>query len=47
MGDDAEHAGECLGPRGVDGDDARMRMGTAQNLAVHHALDFKIDSVFE
>ncbi len=47
MGYDADHAGKCLGPAGVDPDDPRVRVRTAKDLAMRHVLHGQIDAVFE
>ena len=47
MGDYAYHTWKRFRLAGVDSNDAGMRMGTSQDLAVHHSLYFHVDGVLE
>jgi hypothetical protein len=41
-GDDAANAGQFLGPRSVDADDARVRIAAAQGAAEEHARELHV-----
>ena len=43
--DDRQHAFQRLGARGVDADDARVRVRAAQQLGVHHARQREVGRV--